>query len=101
MDINDDEAEHVLRFVMKNKKPEHTKIDEQGNIIQDACITITDLAFDELTLGYIFTKLASYTHDTNGTAEEAGYKFFGEMGCNGTVRLEFNTPIYLWYLEHM
>jgi hypothetical protein len=101
LEIVEDEADHELRFVMKNKTTEHTKVDEQGNILSDASLTVTDLAFDEIKLGYMLTEHAVYTHDFNGTGEETQDKFYGEMGCNGTVSLKFTTPIYLWLLEHM
>lgn len=100
-DIDDDEAEHVLRLILKNKLPSHTKIDQDGNIVQDARIVIEDVSFDEIKLGYTMTKLAKYTHDFNGTGAETVQVFHGEMGCNGVVRLEFTTPVYLWLLEHM
>ena len=86
---------------MKHKTTEHTKIDEQGNIITDACLTVSNLAFDEIELKQIFINQAVYTHDFNGTQTEIQDKFYGNMGCNGTVTLKFATPIYLWLLEHM
>jgi len=46
-------------------------------------------------------KLAQYQHDFNGTGNPTIDKFYGEMGCNGTVSLKFTTPIYLWLLENM
>jgi len=49
----------------------------------------------------MFTELATYTHDFNGTKELTQEKFYGVMGCNGTVSLKFATPIYLWLLENM
>ena len=100
-DLEEDESEHELRFVMKNKRSEHTVIDDAGTIVSDATITISDLAFDEIVLGQIVIDQAVYTHDFNGTQAETTDKFYGEMGCNGTVSLKFTTPIYLWLLEHM
>lgn len=100
-DLADDDGEHVLEFVMKNKTDTHTKIDEQGNIIKDARLIISDLAFDEIALNQMFVNQAVYTHNFNGTQAQTQTKFYGEMGCNGTVSLEFTTPIYLWLLEHM
>ena len=100
-DIEEDEAEHELRFVMKNKTFAHTTIDDQGNIISDARLTIADITFDEIKLGQIFVDLATYKHNFNGTQPETVGKFYGEMGCNGSVSLKFATPIYLWLLEHM
>ena len=99
--ISDVDADRCLEFILKNKTTEHTKIDEQGNIISDACLTISNLEFDEIELKQIFVDKAIYTHDFNGTQPEIQDKFYGAMGCNGTVSLKFSTPIYLWLLENM
>jgi hypothetical protein len=101
IEIPDDDAEHELRLIMKNKTTEHTQVDEAGNIIADARLKITDIAFDEIQLGHMTTEQATYEHDFNGTRALSQHKFYGEMGCNGTVSLKFTTPIYLWLLEHM
>ena len=101
MEISDDDAEHELRLIMKNKTIEHTQVDETGNIITDSKLTVTDIAFDEIPLGHMFAEQAVYTHDFNGTGKVTEDKFYGEMGCNGTVSLKFSTPMYLWLLEHM
>ena len=96
-----DNVAHELRLVLKNKTAEHTQIDEHGNILADARLSITDVAFDEIQLGHMFAEKAVYTHNFNGTGEVTEDKFFNELGCNGTVTLKFTTPIYLWLLEHM
>ncbi len=100
-ELPDTEAEHELRFVLKNKLATHTTIDESGNIVSDACLTIDNMAFDEIALGNLFTELSTYTHDFNGTGQLIQDKFFGAMGCNGTVSLKFSTPMYLWLLENL
>ena len=99
--LNDDDAEHYLEFVMKNKTDADTTVDQQGNIVKDACLTITNVTFDEIQLGQIFIDQAIYTHDFNGTQPKVQDKFYGTMGCNGTVGLKFTTPIYIWLLERM
>ena len=101
IEIPDDDAEHELRLIMKNKTTEHTQVDEEGNIIVDARLKITDMAFDEIQLGHMTTEQATYEHDFNGTRALSQHKFYGEMGCNGTVSLKFTTPVYLWLLEHL
>lgn len=101
MEIADDDAEHELRFVLKNKTSNHTQVDEAGNIVSDAMLVVKDLAFDEIQLGNMVVEKAVYAHDFNGTKELTQTKFYGEMGCNGTVSLKFSTPVYLWLLEHM
>ena len=99
--IVEDEADHELRFIMKNKTIDHTQIDTNGNIIKDATIKINDLSFDEIALGQVFIDHAEYAHDFNGTKDSVTEKFYGEMGCNGTVSLKFSMPIYIWLLENM
>ena len=96
-----DNTEHELRLMLKNKTTAHTQVDEHGNIVSDARLVITDVAFDEIRLGHLFFEQAVYTHDFNGTGKETEEKFYGELGCNGTVSLKFSTPMYLWLLEHM
>jgi len=100
--INDDvELEHCLSLVMSGKHMDHTKIDEQGQILEDRVIEITDVRIDDIELGYVFTQTAKYTHDHNSTSTETTDSFYGIMGCNGRVDFRFNTPVYLWLLENM
>jgi hypothetical protein len=100
-ELSDDDCQHQLQFVIKNKLLEHTKISESGHILEDARLIISQVRFDSVLLGYTFNKLAVYSHDFNGTGVVIHDKFFGELGCNGTVTLNFTTPMYLWLLEHM
>jgi hypothetical protein len=95
------ETEHTLKLVLKNKLSEHTQISESGEIVNDACLTVSNLSFDGIELGQMVNDLAMYQHDFNGTQPTIQEQFFGTMGCNGTVRLKFSTPIYLWLLENM
>jgi hypothetical protein len=101
VEISDDDSNHELRFVMKNKTSDHTKVDPNGNITADARLIVTDLSFDYILLGHVVTEQAVYTHDVNGTSTMSQHKFYNELGCNGTVSLKFSTPVYLWLLEHM
>ena len=102
IDVNDDvDAEHELKFVLKNKTQDHTKVDEQGNILSDAMLSISNIAFDEVKLGHMFIEQTVYHHDMNGSQDLFEDEFYGSMGCNGYVSLKFATPIYLWLLENM
>jgi hypothetical protein len=69
--------------------------------LDDACLKISGLNFDNIELGQLVNKLTVYEHDFNGTSEKTKHKFFGVMGCNGTAELQFTTPVYLWILENM
>jgi len=99
--FSDADGEHELRFVMKNKTIDLTQIDEAGAILKDACLTISDVSFEGIELGHMFIEQTHYTHNFNSTKAEVTEKFYGSMGCNGTVSLRFTTPIYLWLLENM
>lgn len=100
-EFDDDEGQHELQFVMKNKTAEHTQLDVNGNIVKDACLIISDLSFDDLTLGHLVTEKTVYTHNFNGSGPTTDSEFHGIMGCNGTVSLKFTTPVYLWLLENL
>ena len=98
---DDDDADHVLRFVLKNKLPEHTSITESGEIQSDARLFVKDIQFDGIDCDLLTYQSALYHHNFNGTGADTQERFYGEMGCNGTVSLKFATPIYLWLLEKM
>jgi len=99
--FEDFDGDHVLRIVMKNKQSDHTTVDAQGQIVKDACLTVNSVAFDDIGLGHVLAEQAVYEHDFNGTAEPTQQKFYGTLGCNGTVTLSFTSPIYMWLLENM
>lgn len=95
------EQEHALEIEMRNKLPEHTKITDLGEILEDRVVKIRNIFIDDIELGYAFTNLAEYHHDHNGAGPTVMDKFYGDMGCNGVVRLRFSSPVYLWLLENM
>lgn len=95
------EQDHVLEIKMSGKTSAHTVLDESGNISQDRCVQISDFKICDIMIGHAFTVHSIYEHDTNGTTEIKQERFFGEMGCNGTVSFRFSTPIYIWLLENI
>ena len=74
--LEEDNAEHELRIVMKHKTPDHTELDDAGNIIRDAMLSISDIKFDEIALGQVLLNKAVYTHDFNGSQPPVDDKFF-------------------------
>ena len=95
------EIPHRLCIKLSGKLPDHTKIDSDNNIVYDRVVKISNVRFDDIDLGHVFFEKCTYTHDFNGTKDETTTKFYGVMGCNGTVEFEFSSPIYLWLLENM
>ena len=112
-DIDDQDAAHELRLELYGKLPQYTEIDEAGNIVKDALITVENFLIDDIDISSMLTNypnnlyqdvpthLISYRHDFNGTQPVTIDPFHGAMGCNGTVTLKFTTPVYLWLLENM
>ena len=112
-DISDEDGEHELTIELYGKQPEHTTIDNQGNIVKDALIIVENFSIDDIDISSILTcvpnqlysdvpkHVIQYAHDFNGTQPAIVDQFRGSMGCNGTVTLKFTTPIYLWLLENM
>ena len=99
--ISDNDGEHRLMIELSGKTRQHTQIDQQGNILRDVTANVEEFTFDDIQLGHIMAINAVYEHDTNGTGPMQQHKFYGTMGCNGTVTLPFTTPVYLWLLENM
>lgn len=99
--LSDIESEHVCRIIMKNKTHQHTRIDQDGNILSDVCLTIDSVKFDVIDITEIFLRYAKYHHDFNGTRDPVDEECYGHMGCNGTLELKFTTPVYLWLLENL
>ena len=100
-EFEEDEQEHSLRLILKNKSTYHTILDSNGNIKSDSLIVIKNILFDDIEIDRLFFDQSTYTHDYNGTGDKVTEKFYGPMGCNGSVELKFSTPFYLWLLEHM
>jgi hypothetical protein len=98
---DDDDSDHVLEFIMSGKTIEHTKINAMETVTHDVLMHISDIHFESMDVTQIIFEQSQYHHDFNGTRLPVIDKFYGHMGCNGTVRLEFTTPIYLWLLENM
>lgn len=97
--LDNTEQQHDLQFEMFGKTAEHTKIDSSHNIIQDAHLSISEFSLDDIDLASFAN--FDYCHDFNGTGNAVTDKFYGYLGCNGTVTVKFTTPIYLWLLENL
>ena len=100
-EISDSDNDHVLEIELYGKRHEHTEVNETGDIVQDALITVTNIQLDDIDVAQLSQQLFAYHHDFNGTQPLTVDKFYGSLGCNGTIKLKFTTPIYLWLLENM
>ena len=76
-EFSDDDGQHVLRITLKNKLPEHTRVDDSGEIVSDAVLTVSNISFDEIDCSQIAHDHAVYRHNFNGTGAEIDDQFFG------------------------
>jgi len=91
----------VIRITLQNKQPDHTQVNDDGDIVVDRVVEIQNFTFDDVALGHVFLQHAIYEHNYNGNGPDIKDEFYGTMGCNGTISFEFQGPLYLWLLEHM
>jgi len=99
--VDDVAADHCIRLAMSGKTQAHTLIDSEGNITLDAQLIVSSIIFNEIDVTYVFCLgKRCYWHDGNGSQDPDWDGFFGVMGCNGHVDIEFSTPIRKWFLEH-
>lgn len=100
-DLPNDDGTHQLKFVLSGKLDEHTVIDNQGTIVSDVLIKITDVMIDSINIDQILFNQAEYHHNFNGNGCETVESYMGVLGCNGEVKLDFVSPVYIWILENI
>ena len=101
LSIDCDPGDQLLGFTLKNKTPQHTILNDQGEIVKDSSIGIENVVIDYVALGHTFFEQCRYHHDFNGSQEPIDDDFFGTIGCNGTVSLKFTSPVYRWLVDTM
>jgi hypothetical protein len=96
-----DNCQHTLCIAMSGKTPNDTKIDQHGAITQDAVLTFTDFKIAGVDVEQIVYNTATYQHSYNSNSRPVQDRFYGAMGCNGTVTVPFYTPVYNWIVENL
>jgi hypothetical protein len=101
-EIDESPADHTLTLVMSGKNQSHTVVNDKGEITSDIYFTINRLEFEDLDMQEVFCLgKECYTHSFNSDQPEFLDEFYGIIGCNGTVNINFSTPIYLWLLDYL
>lgn len=100
--VLDQPASHVLRVVMSGKTHQHTVVEADGSVSSDSSILISRLEFEDIDMMPVFCQgLTCYQHNHNDPNRPVELdEFYGYIGCNGVVDIEFDTPIYLWFNKH-
>lgn len=99
---NDQAATHTLQFMMWGKTQQHTKVADTGEYSRDSLIRVSNFCLDDVDVTELLMASAIYVHDFNGLARcQYQVEFHGDMGCNGWVRMTFDTPYYDWLLQKL
>lgn len=98
--IDNPGTHHIITLDLLDKLPEHTLIDTDGTIVTDRTVELLKFTIDDIDFTEFLLDRASYKHDFNGTRDLVVEKFYGSMGCNGRVYLEFDSPVYTSLLSH-
>lgn len=98
---DDIDQSHEIKITVSGKKPEHTTLDQQGNIVSDSMLVLNNFALDGICIDTLMNQIVEYYHNGNGSIEPVVDQFYNNVGCNGDLIFSFNTPMYLWLLERL
>jgi hypothetical protein len=99
-DVEDDIVQsRSITISMVGKSESHTLVNESNKILSDCYCTVDQIVMDEINVTDQFCQgQAVYVHKKDN-APNIEDVFFGFIGINGDVILEFTTPLYLWMLK--
>ena len=92
-----EDQEHVLEIRLENKTNADT-LTKDGEIVKDMLLNIDSIEIDEIELGEIKWNLSEFVADD---PKRETLKRCVNLGWNGSYKLKFTTPFYLWLLESM
>jgi hypothetical protein len=96
----EDIVKQTIKICMHGKNQTHTVIDQQGNIIMDHAVVVEKVLLDDIDVTEIYNSGATcYVHNNNGHCQEFLDQFYGYIGCNGEVNIEWTTPLNLWFIQ--
>tara|TARA_R100001163_G_C5057220_1_gene193739 strand:- start:1534 stop:1980 length:447 start_codon:yes stop_codon:yes gene_type:complete len=100
-DDTDTHTEQCVKLVMLGKTQQHTKIDSNANILSDHYAMIKQIVIDEIDVTdlYVNGNLCYYHTGSNNNKNGPLIvdEFYGFIGYNGDIKLEFTTPMWKWF----
>jgi hypothetical protein len=105
------EGDNTLEITLLNKGFGDTVLDSDGNIISDMLLNIESIEIDEIDLGSLKWTLSVYEPiyperyrveaQKRGDELSPSVKNCVNLGWNGTWKLPFTSPFYIWLLENI
>ena len=93
----EEDQEHLLEIRLENKTSRDT-VTENGKIVKDTLLNIDSIAIDDIELGELKWSMSEFVGDdpARPTLQRCV-----NLGWNGSYRLKFTSPFYIWLLENM
>ena len=106
----DEDAEYNLKIKRSGKKGKQTVINDKGDILRDQLLHIKELEIDEINIGALVYEgvytprypepWASQQRKAGSKLEES-FKNVTSMVHEGKWSFKFESPFYMWLLEHL
>ena len=99
------DCDNVIDVRLLNKGARDTQLDDAGNIVGDLSLEIVKIMIDDIDLGvtlikqhciYDLDQEVSFKGDTTKQLKE-----HVNLSWNGSWKLTFKSPFYLWLLESL
>jgi hypothetical protein len=106
-DVSLVEEPHELQISFLNKESVDTVKDADGNIVGDLLLNIDSIDIDEIELGTLLWTASIYNPIYPESYTDQDQKNIKDvlnckhLGWNGTWRLPFISPFYIWLLENL
>lgn len=92
----ENDSKNRLEIELVNKTAEHTKVDEQGNIVADSVIKIKKVLIEDIEIQNNFSiNRDKFYYEHSGEQ----HQLYDTLGINGKAVINFSTPFYVWLLE--
>ncbi len=110
-DVDIEEGDCSLNIELLNKSMFDTVLDSNGNIVEDLLLNIDSIEIDEIDLGSLLWTASDYRPkypekhrlkmSQSGQELPVSVKNCVNLGWNGTWKLPFTSPFYIWLLENI
>lgn len=88
-------AGDTVHLFLSGKKDDHTVI-HNGTVTDTVEIIIDQVLLDSVDITNKFLKQCTYRHGYNGTGDSVNDAFYGTMGYNGEVIMQFDRDPVAW-----
>lgn len=94
-----EDTEHLLEINLINKTDDDVvQSEDKTEIINDMLLNIESIEIDEIDLGQLIWSNSEFVA---ADSSRPTLKNCVNLGWNGSYRLKFSSPFYLWLLESM